>query len=141
MGSLFDAVAAEKNDRLHYQAFLYSFLAPARKEPKEAGTRGAVRPCSRTGSRPLVYPPAASPAVPEHLNLDSVQAENVPIFCLKFGLYRIGRAARARAAAISKTIRPNFSVVKVLGSYIVRAGRFSRGRIGLREQAVQRLLS
>jgi len=32
------------NDRLSYERSLCSFLAPARKEPKEAGQRGAERP-------------------------------------------------------------------------------------------------
>jgi len=32
------------NDRLSYERSLSSFLSPARKEPKEAGQRGAERP-------------------------------------------------------------------------------------------------
>jgi len=71
---------------------------------------------------PLVYPPAASPQALEHLNLDPVQAENVPIFCLKLDMEHIGRAARAAAAAKSKAIRLKFSVVKMLYGCQVRAG-------------------
>jgi len=56
-------------------------------------------------SRPLVYPPAHIAGSAQHLNLNPVQAENVPIFCLKFGASYIGRAARAAAAAYNKTIR------------------------------------
>ena len=90
----------------------YSFLAPARKEPKEAGAKGAVclahlraksrplggcapkRACgrSRNPSRPLAYPPAASPQAPEHLILNPVQAENILIFCLKDGASENGWA-------------------------------------------------
>ena len=79
--------------------------------------------CSRNPSRPLVYPLAASPSALEHLNLHPVHAENVPIFCMKFDAMRFGRAARAAAAANSKSIRLTISVVKMLGRYQVRVGR------------------
>ena len=71
---------------------IYSFLAPARKEPKEAGTRGPVSRAPARQSRPLVKPPAASPWALEHLNLNPVQTENVPIFCMKFGSSEAGWA-------------------------------------------------
>ena len=43
-------------------------------------------------TRPYVPHPAASPVVPEHLNLNSVHAENVPIFCMKYGAFEDGWA-------------------------------------------------
>ena len=52
---------------------------------------------------------------------------------MKFGAVYIGRAARAAAAAVSKAIRPKFSVVKVLGRCQVRAGGCQRGRLPVRE--------
>ena len=93
-----------------------TFLAPARKVRKEAGTRGVVLSRSRApktvnygmiaagnhghfdslrGAQPLVYPPARIESALENLNLNSVQAENVPIFCLKVRFSGIGRAALA----------------------------------------------
>ena len=49
--------------------------------------------CSRNPSRPLLCTSPGRIAVgAEHLNLNPVQAENVPIFCLKFGAYEDGWA-------------------------------------------------
>ena len=81
------------------------FSCSCKKSTKRSSHKGRCTSCSRNPSRPLVYPPAASPVTLEHLNLDPVQAENVPIFCLKFGAVNIGRAARAAAAAKCKAIR------------------------------------
>ena len=44
------------NDRLSYHRSLHSFLAPARKEPKEAVTRGAERLAPAIRSAPLRIP-------------------------------------------------------------------------------------
>jgi len=74
-----------------------------------------------------------------HFNLDSVQAENVPIFCLKITSVNIGRAASAAAAANSKTIRLFFSSLRCWAVVAVRPGGVHRGGwIGLREQDIQR---
>ena len=43
-------------------------------------------------TRPYVPHPAASPEALEHLNLDPVHAENVPISCMKFSAFEIGWA-------------------------------------------------
>ena len=71
---------------------LCSFLAPARKEPKEAVQRDAVSIAPAIEAAPFGNPGPASPLALEHLNLNPVQAENVPIFCLKFGASENGWA-------------------------------------------------
>ena len=58
-------------------------------------------------------PPAPIDASPEHPAPDPVPAENVPIFCRKFRIYMIGRAAIATAISIEKTIRFMALAVKV----------------------------
>ena len=60
------------------------FSCFGKKRAKRSRHKGRCNACSRNHSRPLVYPPAASPWALEHLNLDPVQAENVPIFGLKY---------------------------------------------------------
>ena len=57
-----------------------------------------------------------------HLNLNPDLGRNVPISAQMAGSMHIGRAASAPAAAISKAIHLKISLVKVLGSHIVRAG-------------------
>ena len=71
------------------------FLVSARKGRKEADLKGAELLAPASKASPLRNPRRASPVAPENLNLDPVQAENVPIFCLKERLSRIGRAAFA----------------------------------------------
>ena len=49
--------------------------------------------CSRNPSRPLLCTsPGRIAGNWSHLNINPVQAENVPIFCLKFGAYEDGWA-------------------------------------------------
>ena len=73
--------------------FILFLLLQEKNQKKQA--KGALNArSSRTGAAPFGNPRHASPLVPEHLNLNPVQAENVPIFCLKFGASCIGRAAR-----------------------------------------------
>ena len=50
---------------------------------------------------------------------------------------KIGRAARAAAAAKSKAVERFRHVVKVLGSIVRAAWGFSRGGLGARERDVQ----
>ena len=50
---------------------------------------------------------------------------------------KIGRAARAAAAAKSKAVERFRHVVKVLGSIVSAAWGFSRGGLGARERDVQ----
>ena len=93
----------------------FSCVLQEKYQKKQA--KGALNArSSRTGAAPFGNPRRASPLVPEHLNLNPVQAENVPIFCLKFTSVNIGRAAKPSAAANSKAIHFKTSVVKVLGS-------------------------
>jgi hypothetical protein len=61
------------------------FSCSCKKRTKRSRHRGGVvclAPAIQA-TRPYVPHPAASPQAPEHLNLNPVQAENVPIFCLK----------------------------------------------------------
>ena len=68
---------------------------PDKKVTKEAGIGEALYVLLPQSEPPsLRILPAAWPKPLEHLNLNPVQAENVPIFCLKFGAEEIGRAAR-----------------------------------------------
>ena len=64
----------EKNQKKQAQGALYVLLPQS--EPPPCGTPGRI--AGRL----------------EHLNLDPVHAENVPIFCMKVRLCMIGRAAR-----------------------------------------------
>ena len=60
----------------------FSCVLQEKYQKKQA--KGALNArSSRTGAAPFGNPRRASPLVPEHLNLNPVQAENVPIFCLK----------------------------------------------------------
>ena len=73
--------------------YILVLLLQEKNQKKQA--KGALTArSSRTGAAPFGNPRRASPQALEHLNVNSVQAENVPIFCLKFGAEEIGRAAR-----------------------------------------------
>ena len=87
----------EKNQKKQAQGALYVLLPQS--EPPPCGTPGRI--AGRL----------------EHLNLDPVHAENVPIFCMKVRSCMIGRAASASAAAISMAIRLKILVVKMLRRY------------------------
>ena len=91
--------------------FILFLLLQEKNQKKQA--KGALNArCSRTGAAPFGNPRHAPPQALEHLNIDPVQAENVPIFCLKSASVNIGRAASAAAAANSKTIRLLFSSLR-----------------------------
>ena len=66
--------------------------------------------------------PACIAGSADHLNLNPDLGRNVPISAQMVDPLHIGRAARAAAAANSKTIRLKYSIVKVLGSYGDAAG-------------------
>ena len=102
--------------------YVFFLLLQEKNQKKQA--KGALNArSSRTGAAPFGNPRHASPQALEHLNIDPVQAENVPIFCLKSASVNIGRAARASAAANSKTIRLFFRSL--------RCGQLWRcGRVG-----------
>ena len=68
-----------------YLSFTILFLLLQEKNQKKQAKGALNARSSRTGAAPFGNPRRASPRALEHLNLDSVQAENVPIFCLKFG--------------------------------------------------------
>ena len=72
-------------------------LAQLRAKSRLRWLRSA-RACGR--SRNPIHPPLCTPPGriadgSEHLNVNPVQAENVPIFCPKLRTFHIGRAARA----------------------------------------------
>jgi len=67
------------------EEILCPFLISARKGRKEADLKGAELIAPAIKAAPLRIPRRASPKALEHLNVNPVQAENVPIFCLKFG--------------------------------------------------------
>jgi len=80
-------------------------------------TQGALYVLLPQSNPPPCVSPGRIAVSAEHLNLDPVHSENVPIFCMKFGAVYTGRAARAAAAANSEAIRLKRLVVKVLGSF------------------------
>ena len=100
------------NYNLHFLVKLVLFLCRQEKNEKKP-TQGALYVLLPQSNPPPCVSPGRIAGSGLHLNLNPVHAENVPIFCMKFGAVYTGRAARAAAAANSKTIRLKVSVVKV----------------------------
>ena len=85
----------KRNDLLSFRWGGPFFSCSCKKRTKRSSLKEALYVLLPQSEPPsLRIHPAASPKPLEHLNLNPVQAENVPIFCLKFGAEEIGRAAR-----------------------------------------------
>ena len=104
----------------------FSCVLQEKYQKKQAkGALNARR--SRTGAAPFGNPRRTSPLVPEHLNLNPVQAENLPIFCLKFTSVNI---AGRRERQPPPTAKPYISKLRSLRCWAVvavRPGRVHRG--------------
>ena len=82
------------NDRLSYEEFVILFLLLQEKNQKKQ-VQGALYVLLPQSKPPPCRSPGRIAGHSAYFNLNPVQAENVPIFCLKFGAEEIGRAARA----------------------------------------------
>ena len=82
------------NDRLAYHRFFILFLLLQEKNQKKQA-QGALYVLLPQSNPPPCVSPGRIAGGLEHLNLNPVHAENVPIFCMKFATQLIGRAARA----------------------------------------------
>jgi hypothetical protein len=79
------------NDRLPYHRFFILFLLLQEKNQQKQA-QGALYVLLPQSNPPPCVSPGRIAGGLEHLNLNSVQAENVPIFCLKFGASEDGWA-------------------------------------------------
>ena len=84
---LFD-FSADINDRLPYYCFFILFLLLQEKNQKKQ-LQGALYVLLPQSNPPPCISPGRTASGPEHLNLNPVQAENVPIFCLKVTALKI----------------------------------------------------
>ena len=83
---------------------------------------------SLRGATPLMDPPARIESALENLNLNSVQAENVPIFCLKVRFCHIGRAAFAEQPPAVRPYVRKFWPLRCRAVMVVRVGWGIQGR-------------
>ena len=94
-----------------------TFLASARKVPKESAQRDAELIAPAIKAAPFGIPRPASPLLPEHLNLHPDQSRNVPISALMVS----SEAGRAKIGTFSPDCGTESSCV--LGGVIFKRGR------------------
>jgi hypothetical protein len=79
------------NNRFAYHWFLILFLLLQEKNQKKQ-LQGALYVLLPQSKPPPCISPGRTAGSAEHLNINPVQAENVPIFCLKFRAFENGWA-------------------------------------------------